>query len=158
MSPVADGPVGLLGRLAGHGDDSDDLLGGEGGGTAGPWRVVEGGFDHAEQILIGGLGLGLGLGGGQARGGLEPSVTPEADADAGEAQVRGDFFQAGLVGQGEQDVDAAGQAHRGGLAAAQVFERGPLARREGDARGTRAAHVTTRFSWQDRYLLLVYSL
>src|SRR5262249_58584478 len=130
---VADGPAGLRGRVAGHGDDRDDLLGAEGGGTAGPGRVGEGGFDQREQ---GGVGGALGRGGGPAGGGLEPAVTPEADAEAGEPLVGGDPLQTGVVGQREQDRGAAYEPDGGGLAAAEVCQRGPLPRRESDARGT----------------------
>jgi len=57
---VADGAARLLGRLASHGDDLDDLLWGEGGGAAGARGVVEGVLDKAQQVLVGGLLL-LGL-------------------------------------------------------------------------------------------------
>jgi hypothetical protein len=154
VGPVTDGPAGLLGRLAGDSDDLDDLLGAEGGGTTGARRVVERGLDQAEQIGVAGA---VGFGGSQTVGGVKPAVTPEADADAGESLACGDALQARVIGQREQDIGATDETHRGGLATAEVLQRGTLARRQGDARRTRAAHVTTRFSWQDRYLLLVYS-
>ena len=81
---------------------------------------------------------------------------PKADADAGEPQSVGGSLEGRVVGQSEEDADAAGEADGRGLATTQLFQRGALACGEGDARGTRAAHNRTRFSWQDCYPLLVY--
>ena len=104
---MADGPAGLRGRLAGHGDDLHDLLGGEGSGPARSGRVVEGGLDHVEQVPF---ADSVGLGGGEPVFGVEPTVTPEADGNAGESLVLGDLLQARVIGQREQDADTADKA------------------------------------------------
>lgn len=110
---MADGPAGLLGRLAGQGHDLDDLLGAEGSRPPRAGRVVEDLFDQREQRpVVGTVGLDL----PQAAGRAAPAVAPEADGDAGEAKALGDRFQARIVGESAKDADAPGQAHGSGLA------------------------------------------
>ena len=50
MGPVTDRASRLLGWLAGHGDDLDDLLGTEGGRAAGARGIIEDALDQAELI------------------------------------------------------------------------------------------------------------
>src|SRR5262245_45742946 len=92
--------------------------------AAGAWRVVEGGLDQLKQA---GIGDAAGLGGGKAVGGGKPAVTPEADADTGEPQSVGGSLEGRVVGQREEDADAAGEADGRGLATTQLFQRGALA-------------------------------
>jgi hypothetical protein len=77
---VADRPAGPLRRLAGDGDDLDDLLGGEGGRAAGARGVIEGLLNQGQQPAVGGLLL---LGTQEGGGGGEPAVAPVADGQPG---------------------------------------------------------------------------
>jgi hypothetical protein len=137
MGPVADRASRLLGWLAGHRDDLDDLLGGEGGRPSGARGIIEDLLDQAEQLRVGEAIL-LGL--GQVLGGGEPAVTPEPDRDPAEAEVPGGGLQAGVVGQPEHDEDATDQPLGGGVPLANLFEQGSLTVGEFDCRRRRAAH------------------
>jgi hypothetical protein len=142
---MADGAVRLLGRLAGQGDDLDDLLGGEGGRPSRARGVVEDLLGQGRELLVGEV---VPLGASQIIGGLEPAVAPEADGDAVESQVSGDGFEARIVGQGEQEANPADQALRGGLALTDAFERSPLSGRELEGHRMRAAHEPPRFMFR----------
>ena len=137
MGPVTDLASRLLGWLAGHGDDLDDLLGGEGGRPAGARGIIEDPRDQAEELLVGEVGL-LGL--SQGLGGVPPAVAPEADGDSVEAEVAGGGLQAGIGRQREHDEDAAHQALGSGLPLAELFEQSSLPRRELDGRRRRPTH------------------
>ena len=138
---MADRTPRLLGWLAGHGDDLDDLLGAEGGRATGARGIIEDLLDQAEELRVGEivfLGLGQRLGGGQ------PAVAPEPDGDPVEAEVPGGGLEAGVGGQREQDEDAADQPLGGGLSLAEMLEQGSLPGREVDGRRRRAAHDLAR--------------
>jgi len=126
---VADGAARPLGRLAGNGDDADDLLGAESGRAAQARRVGENPLDQAEEVSLGRLLL---LGPPQGVGGPEPAVAPEADADAGEAQLVGGGVDTGISGQGQEDLGAADQTLGGRLALGETLEQGLLQGRDGD--------------------------
>jgi hypothetical protein len=121
---VTDGTLGLLRRFAGHGDDLHDLFGGESRRTARTWGIVEEAFDDRQQLGIGEFVLGL----LQRRPGVPPTVSPEPDGDAIEAEVLGDGRQARVRGERQEDEDAADQALGGGLPLAQLLEARPLTR------------------------------
>jgi hypothetical protein len=137
---VADGSPGLLRRFAGHGHDLHDLFGGECCGATRTRGIVEQVFDDRQQLGIGEFVLGL----LQHRTGVAPTVTPEPDGDAIEAEVLGNGRQARMRGQRQEDEDAAHQALGSGLPLAQLFEAGPLARREFEE-GSRITHGRARF-------------
>jgi hypothetical protein len=137
---VADGSPGLLGRFAGHGHDLHDLFGSERRRTSRTWGIVEEAFDDHQQLGIGEFVLGL----LQRRPGIAPTVTPESDGDAIEAEVLGDGRQARVRGERQEDEDAADQALGSRLPLAQLFEAGPLTRREFEE-GGRIAHGRARF-------------
>jgi hypothetical protein len=118
----------------------NDLFGAEGGGLATARGVVEDSLDQPQQALVVGL---IGFGGAQGVRAVEPSVTPEADTDAGQAQALGDGLQARVVSQGQQDADAARQAYRGGLALVDLPEQAALSIREFNG-ARRGAHNPTR--------------
>jgi hypothetical protein len=100
---MVDGPIGLLGRLAGHGDDLDDLFGTEGGRLAGPGGVIKEGFQELRQRLR----LGLGLGSLEVGRRRQPAIPPEPDRDASQAELTGHRIDARVVRQGEDDGSAA---------------------------------------------------
>jgi hypothetical protein len=134
---VADGAAGLFRRLAGHGDDLDDLLGAERGRPAGPWGVIESLLDQGKQTRLGGpFLLGVPEGGGSD----EPTVAPVADGETGEAEPPGDRRD-GFVGvQRQKDGNAAGQPPWGGLALLEALEQGALALGQSDGGGGRTGH------------------
>lgn len=142
---MADGSPGLLRGFAGHGHDLHDLFGGESGGTPRTRGLVEQVFDDCQQLGIGEFVLGL----LQRRTGVPPTVTPEPDGDAIEAEVMGDGRQARVRGQRQEDEDAADQALGSRLPLPQLFEAGPLARREFEE-GGRIAHGRARFVPEER--------
>jgi hypothetical protein len=136
---VADGSPGLLGRFARHGHDLHDLFGGESCGATRTRGIVEQVFDDHQQLGIGEFVLGL----LQRRTGVPPTVPPEPDGDAIEAEVLSNGRQARMRGQRQEDEDAADQALGSGLPLAQLFEAGPLARREFEE--GRITHGRARF-------------
>src|SRR4051812_37573068 len=119
MGPVTVRASRLLGWLAGHGDDLEDLLGAEGGRPAGARGIIEEALDQAEELRVGEIIL-LGL--GQLLGGGPPAVAPEPDGDPVEAEVPGGGLEAWVGGQREHDEDAADQALGSGLALAKLLE------------------------------------
>jgi hypothetical protein len=100
---VVDGPIGLLGRLAGHGDDLDDRLGTERGRLTGPGGVVKEGLQEPRQRMRPGLGFNS-LEVGRRR---EPAIPPEPDRDASQAELTGHRIDARVVRQGQDDGGAA---------------------------------------------------
>jgi hypothetical protein len=121
---VVDGPARSLGRLTGHGDDLDDLLGAEGGRLPGPGGVVE-------EVLQGPAELRRGLlllGAVQRRCRLPPAVAPGADRHTGPAQLAGHRLDAGVVRQVQKDRRPLDPALVGGLLAPNPLQDGPLCR------------------------------
>jgi hypothetical protein len=134
---VAEGTAGFLRRLAGHGDDLDDLLGAEGSWATRARGVIEDLFDQGQQLRVRDVvvfGLGQRLGGGQ------PAVTPEADGDPVEAEVSGGRLQARVHSQGQEDEGSADQSLGSGLPLTDLLEQGPLPGREADASRGRTTH------------------
>ena len=97
---MADGPAGLRRRLASHGDDSDDLLGAEGGRSAGPLGVVEGVLDQLEQVLIGDP---IGLDGEQAAIDAALAAVYDAGGGSGNDRLYGEAGRDRLVGGSGND-------------------------------------------------------
>jgi hypothetical protein len=146
---VTNGSPGLLRRFAGHGDDLHNLFGGESRGTARTRGIVEQAFEDRQQLGIGEFVLGL----LQRRPGVPPTVPPETDGDAIEAEVVGDGRQTRVRGQRQENEDAADQALGGGLPLAQLLKAEPLARREFEESG-RSAHGRDRFGsmgWRNSF-------
>jgi hypothetical protein len=69
-----------------------------------------------------------------------PALAPESNGSAGEAEGLGDGFEARLVGEVKQDVDAARQADGSGLALLDLQEQGALPGREFEGGKMRGAH------------------
>ena len=134
---MADGPARLLGRLAGDRDDADDLLGAEGGRH--PWArdVVEDLLDERRQPLVAGQAALRLL---EFGGSLQPTITPLANGEAGQAQEFGGRIDARVGGKGEEDGGAADQALAGGLARAKALQQGLDARGQHDGNGRRSTH------------------
>jgi hypothetical protein len=136
---VVDGPVRLLGRLAGDGDDSDDLLGAEGGRPAGPGSVVEEVLQGPSQWLRGRRLFGA-LEVGRR---CDPAVAPVADGDAAEAQLLGDGRDAGVGRQGEEDRGTSDEALIGGLLSLEALQREALCRGDLESRRSWSSHRPT---------------
>ena len=100
--PVGDRPAGLLGGLAGDGEDLGDLLGGEFAGGAGPGLIGE---DRLDGPAERGAGLGA-LDGDEAVEGARPASPPESDGALGQADLLGDLVVAAAL-KGEQDEGGA---------------------------------------------------
>ena len=86
--PVGDRPAGLLGGLAGDGQDLGDLLGSELGGSTGAWFVAEDRFDGASQAGAGLTALDV----NESVPRLGPAPSPASDLAVCQADLLGDVF------------------------------------------------------------------
>jgi hypothetical protein len=130
-------PVAAGRRLAGQRHDLDHLLGAEGGGGAGPRRVVEGiGHQLDQPPLV------VAPGGGRFQPGdrRQPAGTPGADGGAAEAELASDLVVGEAVAGSQDDVQAADEALGTGLAARQALEDAAEAGTEDNGLGRRATH------------------
>ena len=133
---MVDRPARPLGRLTGHGDDPDDLLGAEGGRFAGPGGIIEEVLQEPaelrrRQVLLGGL---------QSGRGLHPAVAPGADGHAGQAQLAGHRLDARVGRQGQDNGGPTDQALVGGLLSLNPVQDGLLCRRDLDRSRSWSSH------------------
>jgi hypothetical protein len=93
---VGDGPAGLLGRLAGDGQDPGHLLGSELVGGAEAWLVVEDRFDGASRYGAGLTALKV----NELIPSVGPAPSPASDLAMCQADPLGDVFvEAAIEGQ-----------------------------------------------------------
>jgi hypothetical protein len=136
---MIDGPARLLRWLTRHGDDLDDLLGGEGGRSPGPGSVIEEVLQEAPELLRGPVLFGA----LQGLSRCEPTVAPGADGHAGQAQLPGHLLNAGVSCQSQDDGGPTDQALVSGLLALDPLQRGLLCRGDLDRYRSWSSHCPT---------------
>ena len=126
LGPVGNGPSCLAGGLAGHGDDGTDLLSGD------RRRLARAG-GIAEAVLEAQFGQG---------DRLEhlPAGAPVLDQIAGHLKGPRDLGITATVGGGQEDLGAAGQLLRGGVAADQGVQSAALLVSQFNGQGLGATH------------------
>ena len=130
LGPVGDGSTRLAGGLTGHGDDGADLLGGDLRRLARAWSIAEAVLDA--QLLQGNRLEHL------------PAGTPVLDQIASYLKGSGDLGITASVGGGQEDLGAAGQLLRGGVAADQGVQGVTLLVGQFDGQGLGATHEQLR--------------